>query len=220
MKGRVTPLAPLAPLAPITPLTPPPHSQDMAKVTVDRDSVRGVAQDDGRCVLHGVQVALAPFGVTVSARDLDAGARLALNKRNYACGPQRGGTWDMEDVCRQGEAWSFDCVLESLKMKAVEIGRPITMKRHRDISVLTAPTSNGRYVVSGVLNRGVWGHPVTGVLAGPKSNPHDWHHVLVVDRDAGTILDSNSDGPTPFSASALASYIEEVWRVFEITVAL
>ena len=52
-------------------------------------------------------------------------------------------------------AWSFDCVLEALKIKAEEIGRPIRMTRLRDTSVLTAESSKGRFVVTGVINRKV-----------------------------------------------------------------
>jgi hypothetical protein len=184
----------------------------------------------GRCVFHGVKAALEPFGVELTPEDLDKGAATALAKRSAASfGPRRDSegrqhSWRLEDVCSPGQQWSFDCVLESLKIKGEEIGRYIKMARVRDTSVLTAPASKGRFVVDGVLNRKVWGHPVTGELPEQLSrNPGDWHHVIVVDRDANVILDKNTDGgSSSFSAAglhaALLSYLEEVWRVYQITV--
>jgi hypothetical protein len=190
-------------------------SKKKSKKNNIKDSVRGVARADGRCVFHAIQDALEPFDVMVTPQDLDIGAATALSKRCAA-----GGIWELQDVCRPGEAWSFDCVLEALKIKAEEIGRPIRMTRLRDTSVLTAESSKGRFVVTGVINRKVWGDTVTGKLAGKDSQPHDWHHALVVDRDTNTILDSNSHEKIAYTSTSLANHLEEVWRVYQITVAI
>ena len=188
------------------------HIKNKTKKMVDAVNVETMFKVEGGCVLTSLNIVLDPFGVNITAEELDGGAPMALAKRNNA----GGGQWFAIDVCDIGKAWSIDCVLEALKVKGKELNRFITMTRLKDFSVLTEENSCGKFVVFGVLNRnGGWVETVSGEQVEAKR----FQHALVVDRDVNMIFDVNDgEGGCSFSKDKLKDHLEDISRVFTFKV--
>ena len=188
------------------------HIKNKTKKMEDAVNVETLLKVEGGCILTSLNIVLEPFGVKITAEELDGGAPMALAKRKKA----GGGEWFAVDVCDIGKAWSIDCVLEALKVKGKELSRFITMTRSKDISVLTEDNSSGKFVVFGVLNRnGGWVEAVSGEQVVAKR----FQHALVVDRDVNMIFDVNDGkGGCSFSKDTLKNHLEDISRVFTFKV--